>query len=323
MVKPSFFLQGLIFSLPRQLRRMRLARALSRLSGSDGYHFLEFQSGYLNGHISEGQIAHSLVTKHFEDHGYFKLANHLLSGGGVFFDVGANFGFHSFGLEGFIKPGHEFHLFEPNPICCRSIRSSLDAYSLSNGHLVATAVGDAPGQALLQFNKGINVQGWLTTSSRDVNAKGSPVAVQTLDNYCLENSIKDVRLLKMDIEGSEWHALLGADNLFKAASVDFCYFEVDQIALARRGVTLDNLFNFFIDKGYILCWPHTETSWIQPRLLPCSEIQTVSYTCADRARLEFAKFEADMLSLQGDHQFDLLAISPRLQLASSAIEEYD
>jgi FkbM family methyltransferase len=302
---------------------MRLARALSRLSGSDGYHFLEFQSGYLNGHISEGQIAHSLVTKYFEDYGYFKLANHLLSGGGVCFDVGANFGFHSFGLEGFTKPGYEFHLFEPNPICCRSIRRTLDAYSLSNRHLVATGVGDAPGQAFLQFNKGINVQGWLTTPSRDINAKGSPVAVQTLDNYCLEKVIKDVRLVKMDIEGSELHALSGAGNLFKAASVDFCYFEVNQIALARRGVSLDNLFNFFIDKDYILCWPHTKTSWIQPRLLPCSEIQTVSYICADRARLVFAKFEPEMLSLQGDHQFDLLAISPRLQLVSSAIQEYD
>jgi len=298
---------------------MKLARALSRLSGTDGYHFLKFQSGYLNGHISEGQIAHSLVSKHFEDYGYFKLANHLLSGGGVYFDVGANFGFHSFGLKGFTKSGYEFHLFEPNPICSRCIRYSLDAYSLDGRYLVATGIGDSPGQAFLQFNKGINVQGWLATSSLDENANGSSVAVQTLDDYCLENAVKHVRLLKMDIEGSELHALSGAEDLFNSASVDFCYFEVNQFALARKKVTLNSLFNYFIDRSYVLCWPHTDTSWIRPRLLPCSEMQAVSYTCADGVKLEFARFNPEMLILQGDLQFDLLAISPNLQLISSSI----
>jgi len=318
MLKPSFFLQRLIFSLPSPLRRMKLARALSRLWGSDGYHFLEFQSGYLNGHISEGQITYSLVTKHFEDYGYFELANHLLSGGGVYFDVGANFGFHSFGLDGFMKPNYEFHLFEPNPICCRCIRNTLDAYGLDHRCLVATGIGNSPGKAFLQFNQGVNVQGWLSPTILEESANSSQVAVQTLDDYSSVNSIQRVTLLKMDIEGSEWHALCGADNLFKSASVDFCYFEVNEYALARRGVSLNQLFNFFIDRGYILCWPHTSTGWIQPRLLPSTEIQAVSYACPDGIILTFARFEPEMLNLQAVHQFDLLAISPRLQLAPSA-----
>ena len=320
MVKPSFFLQRLILTLPYKLRRMSIARALSRLSRSHGNHFLKFQSGYLAGHISEGQIAHSLVSRYFEDYGFFNLANHLLSGGGIYFDVGANFGFHSFGLEGFEKSGYDFHMFEPNPVCCRCIRYSLDAYKLDGRYLVASAIGDAPSQAFLQFNEGKNVQGWLATFSEGEISKGYSVSVQTLDEYCSNKSIRRVNLLKMDIEGSEWHALCGADNLFKQASVDFCYFEVNQIALARRGVTLNSLFSFFLDNGYVLCWPHVEINWIKPRLLPCSEMQTLSYTCEDRTKLNFTKFEPNSLSCQNDHQFDLLAVSPKMRLVHSSIQ---
>ena len=295
MVNPSFFLQRLILTLPYKLRRMSIARALSRLSRSHGNHFLKFQSGYLAGHISEGQIAHSLVSRYFEDYGFFNLANHLLS-------------------------GYDFHMFEPNPVCCRCIRYSLDAYKLDGRYLVASAIGDAPSQAFLQFNEGKNVQGWLATFSEGEISKGYSVSVQTLDEYCSNKSIRRVNLLKMDIEGSEWHALCGADNLFKQASVDFCYFEVNQIALARRGVTLNSLFSFFLDNGYVLCWPHVEINWIKPRLLPCSEMQTLSYTCEDRTKLNFTKFEPNSLSCQNDHQFDLLAVSPKMRLVHSSIQ---
>lgn len=125
----SFLLQDLIFSLPLPFRRIRIARLLSYLlfSGSKGYHGIRFQSGSLVGHISEGQVAHSLVSGHFEDYGFFDIADKLLTNGGVYFDIGANFGFHTFGLEKFKSPMCEIHMFEPNPICCRSIRFSLEA----------------------------------------------------------------------------------------------------------------------------------------------------------------------------------------------------
>lgn len=313
---PSFFLQDLISSLPRPFRRMRIARLLSLLSRSKGYHGIRFQSGSLVGHISEGQVAHTLVSGHFEDYGFFDIADKLLANGGVYFDIGANFGFHTFGLEKFKSSICEIHMFEPNPICCRSIRFSLEVQRVSSRYLVEAGLSDATGIANLRFCSGTTSQGYIRELGH--GEKGQDVAIDllTLDTYCHERDIKHIKLIKMDIEGNEWHALQGAAGMFTASLVDFCYFEVNQIALERRGVSLKTLFDFFLNNGYVLCWPHVSASWILPRLLPDSRMQALHYTNAAEHVLEFTRFDPAALSFQLDHQFDLIAISPKLKLAT-------
>ena len=269
---------------------------------------MEFQSGKVVAHIDEWQIAHTICTGHFEDYGYFALADAPLADGGVYFDVGANFGFHSFGLQAISGPAVEFHLFEANPVCCQSLRYTMQLVT-ANTHLCQGALGDQEGEVYPCFTKGKTGEGRITS---DYSSVCTRVPSYTLDVYCERAGISQIRLMKMDIEGSEWHALTGGKSLFESAAVDFCYFEVNQAALAKRSIDLDKLFAFFDNNNYTLFWPHSSDEWIKPRLIENCHLDTSIYHIGRDTGLLCRRFEPEFLSRNMSHQFDLLAVSPQI-----------
>ena len=52
------------------------------------------------------------------------------------------------------------------------------------------------------------------------------VKTQTLDNFCLENKIDFIHLLKLDTEGNEFNILKGAKNLLSKNKVKVIYTEI-------------------------------------------------------------------------------------------------
>lgn len=310
-MQPTHHLQKLMSRLPPPLKRMKIVRFLSFLLNSE-YHIVEFQSGQLVGHISEGQVAHTLLTGYFADYGFFDLANAILHRSrATYFDVGANFGFHTFGLD--LSSGiNTYHLFEANPVCCTALKLSLVS-STADVRLFEGAIGDSDGRVSLRCNTGKSVEGYLTDNQ---DPDSYVVHQTTLDMYCELNSVTDIRLLKMDIEGSELRALKGAVGLLERSVVDYCYFEVNQAALERQGASMKELFDVFLSHEYRLFWPHTSTDWIEPRLVPGSATNNIFYDI-DNPRHLFRELDHNYLRKDMIHQFDVLAVSPRVELVSS------
>jgi len=52
------------------------------------------------------------------------------------------------------------------------------------------------------------------------------VKTQTLDNFCLENKIDSIHLLKLDTEGNEFNILKGAENLLSQSKIKVIYTEI-------------------------------------------------------------------------------------------------
>ena len=52
------------------------------------------------------------------------------------------------------------------------------------------------------------------------------VKTQTLDNFCLENKIDCIHLLKLDTEGNEFNILKGAENLLSKNKIKVIYTEI-------------------------------------------------------------------------------------------------
>jgi len=52
------------------------------------------------------------------------------------------------------------------------------------------------------------------------------VKTQTLDNFCLENKINYIHLLKLDTEGNEFNILKGAENLLSKNKIKIIYTEI-------------------------------------------------------------------------------------------------
>jgi hypothetical protein len=76
------------------------------------------------------------------------------------------------------------------------------------------------------------------------------VSAQTLDEFAETEGIADIRLLKLDLEGAETDALLGAKRLLADKAVDQILFEADPVRLKAFGRSEAEIPTLLADNGY-------------------------------------------------------------------------
>jgi FkbM family methyltransferase len=131
--------------LPRTLRRHRLMKAWMQLTGEDPLQLVRIRDdsfGFAD--MSDGFLRLIVIDGGFE-HEFFALADAFLAKGGVFLDVGANFGLLSCGLAGRHGNKVKFHLFEPNRRLVTSIRRNIARYPSAHCTVNCAAVSDNVG----------------------------------------------------------------------------------------------------------------------------------------------------------------------------------
>jgi FkbM family methyltransferase len=122
--------------------------------------------------------------------------------GAVFYDLGANVGFYSLLASVLVGNGKVF-AFEPLPANVRYLRKHLDLNRIKNVEVFEMAMSDQAGQASFQEEE--------TRAMGRLDAGGTiQVVTATLDSLLQEQVIDPPGFIKMDIEGAEFQALLGA-----------------------------------------------------------------------------------------------------------------
>lgn len=167
------------------------------------------------------------------------------------FDVGANVGIYSLLAAG--KNSHAtIHAFEPTPELLDTFNSNLRLNKFTNVVVNSVAVGQNRGQAFLHrcaggnnSNEGMNFVSEIAEDNSDVATE-----VISLDDYCREEGISRIDLMKMDIEGGEYKALLGLQNLLKEKAIGCLFMELAEWAAARSGNSTADIKRFLMDAGY-------------------------------------------------------------------------
>jgi FkbM family methyltransferase len=136
--------------------------------------------------------------------------------GDVVFDVGANIGFFATLISRLVGPSGRVVAIEPEPENLGLLRANLDANGCGNVVVVPVAVGERPGSAVFSLDEatgstghlgGAPTAGEMAVGTGRVRLIETPV--ETIDRVAAgEGAVPDV--IKMDIEGGELHALLGA-----------------------------------------------------------------------------------------------------------------
>lgn len=175
--------------------------------------------------------------------------------GDTFFDIGANVGWITERASWLVGKKGKVYSFEPSPTTSQNLRRRLARMKLSNVIVNEFALGAEPGTVTL-YECAENYGG--SSSLRTGAAPGqhliaeTPVTISTLDRYVEQNSITDVCLMKLDVQGSEIDVLRGAKVFLATPNRPVLYVEVEQVASQAFGYGVNDLLNSIMDLGYDL-----------------------------------------------------------------------
>lgn len=144
------------------------------------------------------------------------------------FDVGSNKGqFLQLILDAMAADDFSIHCFEPGGETFKILANSF----MENKRIKLNDIGlgKEKGEAILHFDS--DGSGLASLTKRKLNHfgidfnKSEKVKISTIDNYCSENAINHIHLLKIDVEGHELDVLAGSRRMFDARAIDIVTFE--------------------------------------------------------------------------------------------------
>ena len=130
-------------------------------------------------------------------------------------DVGANVGYYSVCLARAVGPEGRLLAIEPHEESFRQLNLHCRMNQVSNVVAVQCAVSDEPGEAMLR-DQGVGDLGKFSLRTPDAGPASNDahsVHVDTIDRLCQAHGLSPVDLMKVDVEGYEPEALLGAREI--------------------------------------------------------------------------------------------------------------
>jgi FkbM family methyltransferase len=174
--------------------------------------------------------------KAYADRAERQLLRKILFPGAVVADVGANIGIYSQFLAHCVGPTGLVHSFEPSPDNFRRLSSA--TRDLSNVRLTQAAVGERSGEGKLYVSDKLNVD------HRAYKADGDSRRVISIEMVALDDYFKPgqrIDLVKMDIQGYEFHALRGAERVLQENPDINLLLEFWPAGLGQAGVHWEEL----------------------------------------------------------------------------------
>ncbi|WP_293905921.1 FkbM family methyltransferase [Phenylobacterium sp.] len=188
----------------------------------------------------------------------------LLSGAPVCLHVGASDGRHSYVMTQ-VAPKARIYAFEPSAFAFAVLKVGIAWHRMGKQvTAIHAAVADKPGELLLVTPKKTSGRmgrayayvaetrpnGQARPDLEDAGMEVQPTPVITLDAFCAEQGLDHVDFIRMDIEGAELKALMGALAILDRDK-PHVLLEIHPVMLqARFGASGEAVLDLFRDRGY-------------------------------------------------------------------------
>lgn len=164
----------------------------------------------------------------------------------IIFDIGANHGEFSKEISLIFNKRAHIYAFEPSQKAFAKLNENL--FNFSNVSTFNYGFSDV--NSITNLHSNSEGSGLASLYRRRLDHygiyfdKAEQAVFKTIDSYCKENNIERINFLKLDIEGHELSALLGAKQMISELKVDFIQFEFG-------GTNIDSK-TYFQDFFYLL-----------------------------------------------------------------------
>jgi len=179
----------------------------------------------------------------------------LVKEGDIAFDIGANFGWYSCHFAQLVGETGEVFIFEPTS-AIEELKENLilnrfEARCILN----RVALGEKEGAETLFIPQklGTAFASFREHSYGNGDSKISKISVpvRKLDDYVLENKIKTIDFIKVDVEGAEYLVLKGAKNVLKNYS-PVIMMELQDVHTKYFSYSPEEVINYINDLDYHL-----------------------------------------------------------------------
>lgn len=181
----------------------------------------------------------------------------------IIFDVGANVGEYALVCQSII-PETKIYCFEPSLSAFKVLRKNLQDHE--NISLLNIGLSDSAKKMNLFSNK--KGSGFGSVYQRRLDHIGlklthkETIRLKTLQDVCKENKVRQIDLLKLDVEGHEYSVLRGSRKMLEAGKIGMIQFEFG-------GCNIDSR-TFFQDFFYLLHPKYDIFRVLQDGLFPIS-----------------------------------------------------
>lgn len=206
------------------------------------------------------------------------MAGFLKSDAPVIFDVGANVG-QSIRKFRTRFPDSKIHSYEPSPATFATLGQHTQGFE--NLRLWNHAIGSASGHLSFLENEHSDMSSFLPLSNFGWGSvvKESLVEVKTIDQFCAEQNIDRIDILKSDIQGYDFEVFKGAEQHMRAGKVGLIYFEIIFSDMYKNLPLFGEVCDFLLSKDFLLVsfyecfYQHRLASWTDALFVHKSSLQ--------------------------------------------------
>ena len=176
----------------------------------------------------------------------------LLKRGDVFVDVGANEGYYSIMASKIVGVNGKVFAVEPQSRLQAILFNNIDANKSYNIKVFQTAIADCVGMATINLTPDTNTGSSSIFRSTKYRNSVEKIPQTTLSELFALTNTKKVDLLKMDIEGFEYYAILGDKSVFDNVNITNIALEIHPKVIKREGLNPNEIVDFLLSQGYKL-----------------------------------------------------------------------
>ena len=174
-------------------------------------------------------------------------------------DIGANIGVTTIEMLEYFDC---VYAFECHPITFKALEHNLIG---TRAHAFEIALSDASGLETLYDYGDDGYINSLTSNARyavrfDKKAAELQVTTNTIDGFCMDNSISTIDLLKIDTEGHDFSVIKGAEKMLSSNCISFIYFEFNGFTseAGTNGGSLNEITEYLSKFGFQFVATYTD-----------------------------------------------------------------